>query len=102
GGCTYSYGAGAMNMNAGTRDQGPLTGIGFSTKQICGQTMFGATVICNGDITADCADYGVALYNSRTCRTYCSSLGDSPYVWKIDGTFPSFQSTVLVCDRALS
>ncbi|KAH7395410.1 hypothetical protein BKA64DRAFT_624215 [Cadophora sp. MPI-SDFR-AT-0126] len=102
GGCTYSYGAGAMNMNAGTRDQGPLTGIGFSTKQICGQKMFGATVICNGDITADCADYGVALYNSRTCRTYCSSLGDSPFVWKIDGTFPSFLSTVLVCDRALS
>jgi len=92
-----------MNMNAGTREQGGLTGVGFSTKNLCGYKIGGATVICNGDITQQCSDPGVALYNSRTCRTYCPGYGDSQFVWNIfDGDFAMSLSTVLVCDRALA
>jgi hypothetical protein len=102
-GCTHAYGLGAMNMNAGTLAEVDLDGVGHSTRDLCGASINGATVICQGDITVQCADPGVALYNSRTCRTYCPSFGDSQFVWDIfDGDFASSLSTVLVCDRALA
>jgi hypothetical protein len=92
-----------MNMNEGKVVDGNLNGIGHSTRDLCGANIGGATVICNGDITANCASYGVALYNSRSCRTYCPSLGDPQFVWNIfDGDFATSLSNVLVCDRALS
>ena len=102
-GCTHEYGLGARNINAGTQWTGYGTGIGHSTKDLCGKNLNGATVICQGDITQTCADYGVALYNSRSCRTYCPSLGDPQFCFTpvFDGYFSFSLSMVLVCDRAL-
>jgi hypothetical protein len=103
-GCTHAYSLGAMNMNAGTLVTGVEdNGTGHSTNDLCGATINGATVVCQGDITTECSNYGVALYNSRTCRTYCPSKGDSQFVWDIfDADFALSLSNVLVCDRALA
>jgi hypothetical protein len=100
--CLHAYGFGAMNMNAGTLEETDLNGVGPSY-DLCNAIINGAKVDCYGDITTNCAPYGIALYNSRTCRTYCPSLGDSQFAWDLfDGDFGATLSTVLVCDRALS
>ncbi|KAH6658580.1 hypothetical protein BKA67DRAFT_511880, partial [Truncatella angustata] len=103
GGCTHRFELVARNMNAGTQVSGYLTGIGHSTADLCGATLGGATIICQGDITAQCSDYGVALYNSRSCRTFCPDLGDLPFCWQIFNGVSAFELAMdLICDRALS
>jgi hypothetical protein len=103
-GCTHAYSLGAKDMTAGTLVTGVEdNGTGHSENDLCGASINGATVVCEGDITVECSLYGVALYNSRTCRTYCPSQGDSQFVWDIfDADFALSLSTVLVCDRALA
>jgi hypothetical protein len=102
-GCTRDYGLGVRNMNGGIGWTGYDTGVGHSARDLCGKTLNGTTVICQGDITQQCAGYGVALYNSRSCRTYCPSLGDPQFCFDLfDGYFADTLSMVLVCDRALS
>ena len=104
GGCSRDYGLGAMDMNTGVILTSENTGVtAHSTNDLCGANIGGAIVICQGDITQECQAPGVALYNSRTCRTYCPSLGDNGFAWDIfDGDVSITLSTVLVCDRALS
>lgn len=104
GGCTHDYALGARNMNDGTQVNGYDTGIGsHNPGDLCGKSLGGWTVTCQGDITQECAGYGVALYNSRSCRTYCPSLGDPQFCLDLfDGDFSDSLSLVLVCDRALS
>lgn len=103
-GCTHAYGLGAMDMSeAGGLYDASLNGIGHSTKDLCNAKIGPAGVICIGDITKQCSDPGVALYNSRTCRTYCPSAGDNQFAWHIfDGFGSTTLSTVLICDRALA
>jgi hypothetical protein len=103
--CTRWYGFASMNMNSGVRDTTPITGVGaIPASQLCGTTINSAEVLCYGDITAQCAGYGTALFNSRSCRTYCPSTGDSPFCYEVNGGPGSSEyiSTVLICDRAMS
>jgi hypothetical protein len=104
GGCTRSYMLGARNMDAGTQENCCGTGVrSYEPNDLCGKTINGAVVDCYGDLTQECAGYGVALYNSRTCRTYCPSLGDDNFCWDLfDGDFSDSLTQTLVCDRALS
>ncbi|KAL6693521.1 hypothetical protein J3F84DRAFT_401419 [Trichoderma pleuroticola] len=102
-GCTRSYALGARNMNTGVAHTVHETGVGHPISDLCGATIDGATIECHGDISAECAPPGIATYNSRTCRSYCHSLGDPVECWNIgNGVFGFRMSMSLVCDRALS
>jgi hypothetical protein len=103
-GCTSMYGMGVRNMNSGVVTTTSLTGVSsYATQDLCSTTINGAEILCQGDITAQCSGYGIALYDSRSCRTYCPSAGDTPFCWdSFDGYSSSSQSASLICDRALS
>ncbi|UKZ57128.1 hypothetical protein TrVGV298_010980, partial [Trichoderma virens] len=73
---TPSYWLAARNRNTGHTDNGYGTGTGYSARDLCRKTLGGATVIRNGDPMTQCSGYGIALWNSRSCRTHCASLGD--------------------------
>ncbi len=70
------YSLAALNMGNGRMASDSENGIGHPIKDLCGASVGGTTITCNGDITARCSSYGVARYGSTTCRTYCPDQGD--------------------------
>ncbi|KAI9164146.1 hypothetical protein HJFPF1_05785 [Paramyrothecium foliicola] len=107
GGCNRNWKIAGIDMgHGGLLGTAKSTGIGLSDRDVCNAWIGDAQVWCYGDVTRTCSDYGVALFKSRKCRTYCRDKGDeSPLArnW-IKNFFPkagSAQGVTLVCDRPL-
>ncbi|KAL3963047.1 hypothetical protein ACCO45_000051 [Purpureocillium lilacinum] len=84
--------------------ESPWYCVGIYIDGNCGPGSGSNGVICNGDLTQECAEPGIALYKSRTCRTHCAQFGDSSFCTPdfTDGQhFDRTLSAVLICDRAL-
>jgi hypothetical protein len=97
----FVWALGARNMNDGSIETSGETGISHAKQDLCGATIGGATVICQGDIMQECAGPGVALYKPRTCQSHCD--GDSVFCYNLDAvTFGRSLSSDLICDRALA
>jgi hypothetical protein len=89
-------------MNKGTVETSDDSGNPLADQDLCGATIGNWKVTCNGDITKDCQDPGVATWGERTCRTYCPALGDNQMPFHInDGAFNLVLTAVLTCDRTL-
>jgi len=74
----------------------------YSAADLCGQTVNGQVVTCIGDITQTCAGYGVATYNSLSCRTICPDIGDPTACWRSDsGSANEFIVGVIICDMTM-
>jgi hypothetical protein len=103
--CTRAWGLAARNMDTGRWVDDYLTGVGRSEGELCNKQLGGANIICQGDITQECSGYGVALYNYRTCRTYCPAFGDSQWCYNpfpngINGQlYAESIGATLICDR---
>jgi hypothetical protein len=102
GGCTPDNTLGAYDVPNSKKADCCNTGLhGCSPTHPCGRTINGATVECFGDLNQECANCGIALYNSLSCRTCCPIVGDDTFCSDIfDGDFSFTLMQTLVCDRA--
>ncbi|KAH7357685.1 hypothetical protein B0T11DRAFT_257444 [Plectosphaerella cucumerina] len=96
---TNDYSIAAMNMDSGDEDDANHSGWGRGRENLCGTNVMDAEVWCWGDVTQNCQGY-IAAFKSRSCRTFCESLGDKRnlYNWNAGPTGAWFRAD-LVCDR---
>ncbi|KAI0127775.1 hypothetical protein BJ170DRAFT_386867 [Xylariales sp. AK1849] len=74
----------------------------YQAADLCGATVNGQVVTCNGDVTQTCSAYGVATYNGLNCRTICTSSGDPSPCWlSSSGSANAGISGVIICDQTL-
>jgi hypothetical protein len=74
----------------------------YSNSDLCGQTVNGQVVTCNGDVSGTCAAYGVATWNGLNCRGYCTDTGDPSPCWRSDsGSSQAGINGVIICDQTL-
>jgi hypothetical protein len=72
----------------------------LQAKDVCDKTINGQKVTCSGDVSKQCAGYGVASYNNLNCRTICPSIGDPLDCWQ-SGAGSEYDGIhgVIICDQ---
>jgi hypothetical protein len=74
----------------------------YSASDVCDQTVNGQVVTCIGDVTQTCSAYGVATWNSLSCRTICTDSGDPSPCWRSDaGSESESIIGVIICDQTM-